>query len=114
ARLVKARRLLRGKAIARRLVGRGEVRHQAGHAQVRTTAQGARDLACRFRSHAEPAHACVNLDVDIGDNARGPRRRVKRLRCFETEQSRHEPLAQTQLSLSGPETFETENGLLDT
>ena len=51
--------------------------------------------------------------MNIGGDARSPRRRIKRLRRIETEQSRHEPLAQTQLSLSGPKTFETKNGLLD-
>ena len=83
------------------------MRHQTINAQVLQAKQRARKLIQRFIAHAEPAHACVKLDVHVCDDARGLRRRSKCARRFKLKHNRHELITQTQLRLSGPETFET-------
>jgi hypothetical protein len=112
ARRLKAHELFCGERIARRFISRGEVRHQAVHAQVSEIFERAGKLRRLNVARAEPPDARVNLRMNIRDDARLARRRIERLHHVESVDDGHEFVLETRARLPFPETFETEDRLL--
>jgi hypothetical protein len=105
-----ALQLVAGEAVAPRLVGRREVRHQPADAQVFEVTQTPGELGGLVVPHAEPAQPRVHLDVYLGHDSGGARRRVERLGHVEPVDDRDNRLREARLGLPLPEAAEAEDG----